>query len=59
MTVNKRRVLAANEDSVGYYEPYYVNKTDHEYPSTYDMAFLPNFKSTVHLDNMTISLNAT
>ncbi len=57
--LSTKRILTLNEGEVGSYEPYLINKTEEDYPSTYYLPFIPNFKSSFYLDNMTISLNAT
>lgn len=50
-----------NEESVGFYMPYQINNdtAQQQVLSTYDLPFIPAFKYSGALDNMTISLNAT
>lgn len=58
----KRRRLDSpqNEESVGTYQPYEFNNNNQgQYPNSYDLPFLPSYKSSIHMDNHTISLNGT
>ena len=52
-------MLTVNEESMGNYEPYLLNETSDELPSTYYLPFIPAFDYSGYLDNMTVSLNAT
>jgi hypothetical protein len=53
-------VVALNEEQVGFYSPYQVyNNSEESIRSTYYLPFIPAFKYSGALDNMTISLNST
>jgi hypothetical protein len=51
-------LLAINEESIGTYEPYLINPNGTE-PGTWDLPFVPAFKYSGYLDNMTQGLNVT
>jgi hypothetical protein len=51
-----------NEETVGFYMPYQINNESSQIPldlSTYYLPFIPGYKYSGALDNMSISLNAT
>lgn len=60
MLLRDEPVHAVNEEMVGFYSPYQVNnQSDTSDLSTYFLPFVPAFKYSGALDNMTVSLNST
>lgn len=60
MLLRDEPVRAVNEEMVGFYAPYQINNGSETTPlSTYYLPFVPAYKYSGALDNMTVSLNAT